>query len=59
MANSLCQANEDRRLATYEKAYKLFEKALKKTRLNKCTVLGYHEITIIDYRTVGRLRDDE
>jgi hypothetical protein len=59
MANSYAKQMKTDALA-YEKAYKLFEKALKKQDveqvLQTVTAMG---VAIIDYRTVGRLRDDD
>jgi hypothetical protein len=59
MANSYAKEMKADALA-YEKAYKLFEKALKKQDseqvLQTVTAMG---VAVIDYRTVGRLRDDD
>lgn len=59
MANSYAKQMKIDALA-YEKAYKLFEKALKKQDgeivLQTVAAMG---VAIIDYRTVGRLRDDD
>jgi hypothetical protein len=59
MANSYAKQMKIDALA-YEQAYKKFEKALKKQNgeevLLTVTAMG---VAIIDYRTVGRLRDDD
>jgi hypothetical protein len=59
MANSYAKQMKEDAL-TYEKAYKVFEKALKKQDSEKVletvTAMG---VAVVDYRTVGRLRDDD